>query len=528
MRILILSLLFFINLVAYDDNFTAEENKWMKENPIVTYVGDPLWLPFEGHDNNGNYIGIVPDLLQLASNKTPLTFRHVDTKSWQESLGKMADGSVMMISQSRYSNAHTSLLFTETFFKTPVVIVMQQGEDYVSSLHQIKDKRIGLVRNKTTTPIFKDNYPTINFSVFASVEEGMKSLALGEVDAFLCSLPEAGYKIAKMQLSNLRIVGKTEVEIELGFGVNLQYPILHKILNIMISNRSEAAVQSVLSQWTRQDYIEKVDYTALYIALSVFTFISLMGTLFYWRLRRESTARIKAQSMMLQQQSKMASMGEMMDAVAHQWKQPLNALSMYSDLMKSDYEDGRVDKAYVDEMVEGVQTQIEHMTNTLSEFRDFFRPNTDIRVFNLRDVISSVQFLVKDEFLKNSISIEVDIDDGIRLKGNENEFKHLILNVINNAKDAFNEGDVTKRVIKIQAAEEADCIHMSIEDNAGGIPEHVIDHIFEANVTTKEAGKGTGIGLYMSEQIIKKMKGSIKVSNTNQGACFSIKLVKAT
>lgn len=400
MRILILSLLFFINLVAYDDNFTAEENKWMKENPIVTYVGDPLWLPFEGHDNNGNYIGIVPDLLQLASNKTPLTFRHVDTKSWQESLGKMADGSVMMISQSRYSNAHTSLLFTETFFKTPVVIVMQQGEDYVSSLHQIKDKRIGLVRNKTTTPIFKDNYPTINFSVFASVEEGMKSLALGEVDAFLCSLPEAGYKIAKMQLSNLRIVGKTEVEIELGFGVNLQYPILHKILNIMISNRSEAAVQSVLSQWTRQDYIEKVDYTALYIALSVFTFISLMGTLFYWRLRRESTARIKAQSMMLQQQSKMASMGEMMDAVAHQWKQPLNALSMYSDLMKSDYEDGRVDKAYVDEMVEGVQTQIEHMTNTLSEFRDFFRPNTDIRVFNLRDVISSVQFLVKDEFLK--------------------------------------------------------------------------------------------------------------------------------
>jgi signal transduction histidine kinase len=527
MRIIIFSLLFFINLVAYDDRFTAEENRWMEQNPIVTYVGDPLWLPFEGHDDNRNYIGIVPDLLELASNKTSLTFRYVDTKSWQESLDMMADGKVMMISQSRYSNAHTSLLFTETFFKTPIVIVMQQGEDYVSSLHQLKDKRIGLVANKTTTPIFKENYPAMNYSVSQSVEEGLESLALGEVDAFLCSLPEAGYKIAKMQLSNLRIVGKTEVEIELGFGVNDEYPVLHKILNSMIANRSEAAVQSVLSKWTRQDYVEKIDYTALYIVLSVFAVIFLMGTLFYWRLRRESRARIKAQSIMLQQQSKMASMGEMMDAVAHQWKQPLNALSMYSDLMKSDYEDGRVDKAYVDDMVEGVQAQIAHMTNTLSEFRNFFRPNTGIRIFNLSDVISSVQFLVKDEFLKNSISIEVDIDEGIRLEGNENEFKHLILNIINNAKDAFNEGTVVTRLIRIQALEEADYITLSIKDNAGGIPEHVLDHIFEANFTTKEAGKGTGIGLYMSEQILKKMKGSIKVSNIDQGACFTIKLVKA-
>ena len=108
------------------------------------------------------------------------------------------------------------------------------------------------------------------------------------------------------------------------------------------------------------------------------------------------------------------------------------------------------------------------------------------------------------------------------LEGNENEFKHLILNIINNAKDAFNENGVKERSILIAAAQDDAIITLTIKDNAGGIPEDVIDHIFEANVTTKEPGKGTGIGLYMSIQIVEKMNGTITVANAEEGACFTI------
>jgi signal transduction histidine kinase len=230
---------------------------------------------------------------------------------------------------------------------------------------------------------------------------------------------------------------------------------------------------------------------------------------------------------LLVQQSKMAAMGEMMDAVAHQWKQPLNALSMYSEIIKSDFEDGSVDQKYVDQFKDDIQLQISHMVNTLDEFRTFFRPNKEEQDFQLQDVINSVLFLTKDEFLKNRIIVQVEREDFIQIHGSENEFKHLILNIINNAKDAFNDNNITeKRVIVMRLIDDDESKRVEIEDNAGGIPEHVIDDIFKANVTTKEEGKGTGIGLYMSMQIAQKHHATLSVKNQNDGACFTIAFEK--
>ena len=225
---------------------------------------------------------------------------------------------------------------------------------------------------------------------------------------------------------------------------------------------------------------------------------------------------------MLEQQAKMAAMGEMMDAVAHQWKQPLNALSMLSDLLKSDFKDNLVDQAYIDDMTETVQQQIDHMVTTLNEFRTFFRPNKEAEPFGLKRCIQGVQFLVKDEFLKHGIAIHLENHDEIIINGIENEFKHLILNIINNAKDAFNERETLKRDIFIRFFKNTHTVWIEIEDNAGGIPEEVIGDIFKPNVTTKEADKGTGIGLYMSAQIVEKHHGTLRVANTSEGALFTI------
>ena len=524
MRSLFLSLILLLQLQALETSFTPEEQVWMKEHPVITYVGDPAWLPYEGKNAQGRYIGIVPDMLDLDSKNTPLTFKYTNTKTWNESLQKVKNGEVMMISQSRYSNRNTNLGFTQVYLRSPVVIVMQQGERYVSSLHQVRDKKIGLLDNQTTTPALKRRYPNIQFRLYPTVDKGLESVATGKIDAFLCSLPRAGYEIAMKQLTNLRIVGKSEVSTELGFGINPQYPLLLSIMNKMIADTPESDIQTTLSKWSRQKYIEKPDYTALYIALGVFAFITLISLLFYLKVRRETEARLAAQTKMLEQQSKMAAMGEMLDAVAHQWKQPLNALTMYSDLLHSDFEEGNVDKAYIDEMLEGVQVQIDHMTTTLGEFRNFFRPNSAVSTFELLQLVNSVLFLVKDEFMKNSITVDIQIDKTITLEGNENEFKHLILNIINNAKDAFNEQKIKHRHIIIESHQDSDFVRLNIQDNAGGIPENVIEHIFEANVTTKEAGKGTGIGLYMSAQIVEKMNGTIAVANVDNGASFTISL----
>ena len=232
----------------------------------------------------------------------------------------------------------------------------------------------------------------------------------------------------------------------------------------------------------------------------------------------------KANHKRYEQQAKMAAMGEMMDAVAHQWKQPLNALSMLSDLLISDFDENSVDKAYIKDFTDTTQSQIEHMVTTLSEFRNFFRTKTTTESFGIKRCIQSVMLLVKDEFLKNNIDIKISNKQEMLIYGNENEFKHLVLNIINNAKDAFNERGILQRCIEINFYQQNNNLHIDIADNAGGIPLDVIDHIFKPDVTTKKDSKGTGIGLYMSMQIAQKLNGILSVKNIENGALFKLKI----
>ena len=230
---------------------------------------------------------------------------------------------------------------------------------------------------------------------------------------------------------------------------------------------------------------------------------------------------------LLKERSRMASMGEMIDAIAHQWKQPLNAISMAADMIKSDKGADLDDKNIeVNEMSEVIHHQIEHMTTTLSEFRSFFRPTKESKIFSLESCINSVKILLKDELIKNGIILQQGEQKDILITGYENEFKHLLLNLINNAKDAFNDNNIKKRVIALGYTETEHHITLQVVDNAGGIPEHILKDIFRPNITTKADKEGTGIGLYMSSQIVQKHRGKLSVVNTKDGARFTITLKK--
>ncbi len=225
-----------------------------------------------------------------------------------------------------------------------------------------------------------------------------------------------------------------------------------------------------------------------------------------------------------EQQAKMAAMGEMMDAVAHQWKQPLNALSMMTDILVDDFHNKLVDEAYINELSNDTRTQIDHMVNTLAEFRNFFHQKNTQEYFSIRECLTSILILVNDEFIQNDINVHIQSEKEVLIYGIENEFKHLILNIINNAKDAFNERVINKRDIYIDFSKDDKVIMLTIRDTAGGIPSNVINHLFKPNVTTKKEGKGTGIGLYMSTQIVEKLGGKLSVVNVDNGAKFSLRI----
>jgi len=239
----------------------------------------------------------------------------------------------------------------------------------------------------------------------------------------------------------------------------------------------------------------------------------------------EEINKRKEKETMLLQQSRLAAIGEMIDAVAHQWKQPLNNISMRAGILRFDYEDGVIDKEYINKFDKNISTQIIHMSDTLDEFRTFFRPDKTIKEFNIKEMIDKVLILIKDEFKQYDIQISVNNICDFNLIGIENEFRHLILNVLNNAKDAFIEKNIQIRHIDINIVHENKMNKIEIVDNAGGIPESLIKDIFKANYTTKQSG--TGIGLYMSQLIANKHNGILKANNVKEGSKFTIEFTNS-
>ena len=244
--------------------------------------------------------------------------------------------------------------------------------------------------------------------------------------------------------------------------------------------------------------------------------------------RDELLAQCQNQQILLERQSRLAAIGEIMDSVAHQWKQPINALGMMMEILKSDFAAGEVDTKYIEDLEVDVYRQISHMVNTLREFRNFMRPYSKDEAFFFHEVFAKVLLLMKDELIAQNINLQFDIDNEVILYGNPNEFKHLFLNIINNMIDVFNEREVIKREISVHIAHTSQEIQISISDNAGGIDPNILESIFEANFTTKEDGKGTGIGLYMCRKIAQKYGGSIQAQNHKEGARFTVTLPKKT
>jgi len=233
------------------------------------------------------------------------------------------------------------------------------------------------------------------------------------------------------------------------------------------------------------------------------------------------------------QQSKMASLGEMIGLIAHQWKQPLNAVSLIVQDLNDAYSYGELDDKYIHNSVKSTMEQVTFMSKTIDDFRTFFIPSKRKIIFDVNSTIEELLSMFKTFFRKNNIDISLKISQQTSLltEGYPNEFKQVVLNILNNSKDAIVSkkllnADIEGRIeINLGNTEDKTKISVLIIDNGGGIPEEIIDKIFEPYYTTKESTGGTGVGLYMSKTIIEtNMGGTLTVRNIGDGAEFIITL----
>jgi len=243
----------------------------------------------------------------------------------------------------------------------------------------------------------------------------------------------------------------------------------------------------------------------------------------------EKQNQIKSQEELLIQQSKLASMGEMIANIAHQWRQPLSVISTLSTGMKLQKELNISNEDYEKQSLDNINANAQYLSKTIDDFKNFFKKDNPKSSINTKTLIDKTIKLIDSRLKIRDIEI-VQNDQEIEFDSYESEIIQVLINLINNSIDAF-ENINTNKYIFIDIKKVEDNLIIELKDNAGGISSEIIDRIFEPYFTTKSEDKGTGIGLYMSKEIISKhLKGTIKAATVDfnyknenyTGALFTI------
>jgi len=345
---------------------------------------------------------------------------------------------------------------------------------------------------------------------------------------------EAGKKV------NMFLKGKSVQNIPYSFGgVNKMY--------LNVKNLEKFGIDAYSLGYKNAVYVNRGDdfwkkygiYIYALIALLIVVFIIVAVLLHKNRKLKEKNINIKSTNEQLEQrvqqivkemykkeqmllhQTRLAAMGEMIGAIAHQWRQPLNTLAINIQLLPEFLEEVNYDEEKIEEFIDKNMKTIFFMSTTIDDFRNFFKDNNEKEEFSIKHVLDETLKLVGAQLKNNDISVKIEGDD-FSVYGSKTQFQQVLLNLISNAKDAIKSSGVVYGEITVRLDAENKTI--KIEDNGGGIDRKNLYKIFEPYFTTKDS-KSSGIGLYMSKTIIEKyFNGKLEASNGKKGAIFTIKL----
>ncbi len=559
--------------------FTKEESKYLQKKSKINLCVDPDWMPYEKVEDH-KHVGIVADFMKDFQKKIGIPLELVETKDWTQALKYVENRNcdVLSLVMDMESRRHY-MNFTKPYVTAPLVLVTKRNVSFISDLKDLKNKKIGIQKNFASNEIIRTNYPNFEVVDVAHLRDGLKKVERGELFGQVTTHLNVAYAFQEEFYGSLQISGKFDEQWHLSVGVRNDDLLLLNIFEKIVNSISDETRQRIINKWVSVKYEKSIDYKLFWSIISFLVFVLLSISYTYILQRRyinkltkvkkeiemlNSTLEKKVQSrtqelelsntklklktqelehlnntldirikeeinnrkkqeQLLIQQSKLAEMGEMISMIAHQWRQPLSALSTIIQNIHLRHSLGKLDKEYLDKQRLLSNALTEKMSMTIDDFRNFFKPNKEKQEFSIKDAIQQTIFLIDDSFKSSSIKIENQISDDVILNGFQSELSQVLLNIITNSKDAFLENNIENPRITVKTKKVQTHIKILVCDNAGGINESIINKVFEPYFTTKDSYNGTGLGLYMSKMIIEQnMNGQLSVKNIDQGVQFTI------
>jgi len=525
--------------------FTKEEKKYLQNKKVLKICVDPDWMPFDAIIN-GKHTGLASNYMDLIGKKMGVPIKLLITDSWSETLLKAKKRQCDIIPIiSKTDNRKLYLDFTSSYIDVPIVIATKNTNIYIENISQIIDRRIAIVKDYSIGIYLKKDYPHIKILEVNSIEEGLKAVERGKAFAYIDNLASINYEIQKNFSGNIRISGRLEKRIKYGSATRNDEKILNTIIQKTIDNIDNHTKKDIFNRWATLTIKTNTDYT---LVLQILLIVSIIFLAFIYKqhvlkkhnkeLEEEIAKAVeetRQKEKILQEQSRLAQMGEMISMIAHQWRQPLGAISSSIIGIQNKIAIGKFDLgdakdkdrflSFLEKKHNGINGYVQFLSTTIDDFRNFFKPDKQKELIDITLPIKRALSIVKVSMSSKGIEIESNFENNDEIKVYQNELMQVILNILKNSEDNFKEKNIRNGKVILKTFKEDKKYILSMSDNGGGIELDIIKKIFNPYFSTKNEKNGTGLGLYMSKIIIEEHhKGKLTANNIDGGVEFKIVL----
>ncbi len=496
-------------------------------------------------------IGYHTDFMKIVSKKIKTQFNLVPTSSWHEALSKLENKECDTLSMTTKAPLlNKTLLFTSPYLKLQTVIATKTDAIYINNIKNKLDKKFAMLKGSPLQELVKAKYPELKIINVDSIQNGLKKVADGKAYGYIDNSIVIVNEIRKNFFSTLGITGNINIEVPYSIGTSNHNKLLNSIFNKVILSIDNTEIQEIENRWLIVSKESFIDYNLIKKVVIIFLIISLLGAGIILILRKNNqklkiakneikefnktleeqiekeVEKNQQQQFLLFQQSRLAQMGEMMSMIAHQWRQPLSSINATVMVMEMKLRKSNIDNNNIlEDEFNDIELFTKHMSTTIDDFKNFFKPEKKKTLFNLKETIEHTIRIVMPILKHENIDIITDYERDFEILSYPNELGQVLLNIITNAKDALLlKKKEENREIQVTLFQRNKHIVISIKDNAYGIDQEIIDKIFNPYFSTKTKKNGTGLGLYISKSIIEgHMGGELSIESSSEGSTFEIR-----
>ncbi len=516
-------------------SFTKEEKNYLENKKILNLCTRKDFIPF-GRFRNGTYEGISSDIYKIVEKKLNIDLKIVPLQKldFKNIKNKNCDIVNFLDTMQNYQY----LKVTKTVINSPYVLVTNIDVPFINNLSTLKNKKIAILNNKTLLSKITKRYPNLHAVEVDSPDKGLELLKKNLIFGYIDSFDMISYKLKQNEYKDMKVSSKLKESLNLGSGVVKNETTLFNIMDKTLQTIPKSEIETIRNSWHNFKDTKDIDYE-LIMELTIIAFTILLFLLHRQYELNKLNIKLKEQikteldisrkkDNLIFQQNKMASLGEMVGNIGHQWRQPLSEITMSQNIILSKLKNNDLDKELLINELKDSQKLLKYMSNTIDTFEKLYGNSnkTASKDIFAEDLIKEVEYILKEPIKLGTIKLIQKIDSDLLIKNDNNSLIQVLLSILQNSIYFFKERDIKDPKIFISIKKHRENICITIGDNAGGIQEDILPYIFDYSFSARgKNNKSTGIGLYISKLIIEEVfKGTIYSENRNNGISFIIDL----